>query len=99
MYNTFILSYDPISVKYTMNQLHAFVKAHGYTYQYYSPQVGTYIIKAAASIGQMAETYRGFFDGSQFFLAQIFPNLTGGALPQEMWTWLNADNPPPLVTY
>ncbi len=97
MYNTFVLSYDPLSNKFTQNQLLAFVRANALTYQYYAPSLGTYLIKSAANTIQMVDAYGGFFDGSNFFLAQVFPTLTGGALPLEIWDWVNAPTPPPLI--
>lgn len=96
MLNTFILSYDPLSDKYSLNQINAFIRANAYTYQYYMPLIGTYLIKSKADLLSLIDTYNGFFDGSNFFVAQIFPTVTGGALPQDMWDWINSDNPPPL---
>jgi hypothetical protein len=97
MYNTYILSYDPIASNYTLNQLNGFIRANAYTYQYYAPVLGTCLIKSSATITEMVDAYRYFFDGSNFFIAQLFPTLTGGALPQSMWDWMNSPSPPPLV--
>ena len=97
MYNTFILSYDPLAKNYTVNQLNAFVRSNALTYQYFSPTLGTYLIKSQATVHDMVDSYKGFFDGTNFFVAQVMPTLTGGALQQTMWNWLNSPVPPPLM--
>ena len=97
MYKNFILSYDPISTKFTLNQLNAFIRSNGGTHQYYAPFLGTVMIKSASTLSQLIESYRGFFDGDQFFLAEFPSQNTGGLLPRYAWDWVNSTTPPPLV--
>ncbi|MET1112006.1 MAG: hypothetical protein ABWX67_10825 [Allosphingosinicella sp.] len=85
-------------MNFSYNQLHAFVRANAFTYQYLSPSLGVYLIKSKASVAELVDAYRGFFDGAHFFIAQIYPQLTGGALPQAVWDWVNASDPPPLIS-
>lgn len=96
MYNTFLLSYDPLMVDPTPTRLVEFVRSNAYTYQYLAPFLGTVFIKSGAAGSDLVTSFNPFIRPSSFVLTQIFPWMTTGLLPQQYWDWINSAAPPPL---
>lgn len=87
--NNFVLSYSPFNAKLSENQLAHFVKFNRLVHGYYHPFLGTYVLKSEATTHDLTESFKGLFDGAAFLLVQFFENYAGGALPPEIWTWIN----------
>lgn len=96
MSNLFLLSYNPYDPKVSPNQVLASVRDNKYTFQYYQPYVGTYIIKSVFDLMSLSNSYKDHFDGTTFFIAQIYPGLSGGAMSPEIWNWINTGQLPAL---
>jgi hypothetical protein len=97
MYNTFLLSYDPLASDPTPARLIEFIRSNAYTYQYLTPFLGTVFVKSQASLVQMMGSYDPFISPNAFTLIEVSPILMSGLLPQAYWNWLNAAAPPPLA--
>lgn len=95
--NTYTLSFNPFEIKFSYSQLAIFVKENRKVFQWYSPFVGTYIIKSTEPLTTLTESFRGFFDGAPFLLTYCYPSLTGGAQPSNVWDWLNTGNLPAIT--
>ena len=96
MYNTFLLSYDPLMQNPTPDKLLQFVRSNVTTYQYLTPFVGSIFIKSQASLELLISSYNPFISPHSFTLIQIYPTLSTGLLPPAFWDWINAQTPPPL---
>ncbi len=93
---TYSLSFSPFETKISNNQLLAAIKDNRKIYQWYSPFIGTYILKSYEPLTSLAESFRGLFEGAPFILSVIYPAMTGGAQSDEVWNWLNTGNLPTL---
>jgi len=94
--NNFVLSYDPLVATVTPGQLLQYVKDSRSISSWYSPFMGTYLLKSELSAWQLSEQFRGVFAGAAFMVAQVWPGATGGAFSNEVWQWLNGVVIPPL---
>lgn len=87
--NTYTLSYNPLENRFSQAQLATFVKESRKVFQWYSPFMGTYVLKSEEPLTSLTESFRGFFDGAPFLLTACYPTFTGGAQPPNVWEWLN----------
>ena len=88
--NTYILSYDPLAKNFTITQLFAYVKDNKNIFQYYTPFAGCYVLKSNEPLSVLQQSFSGLFEGSQFLIVKIEPFQSTGALPAEIWPWLNS---------
>jgi hypothetical protein len=86
---TYLLAFNPHAGNFTITQLFAFISDNKKIYQYYTPFVGCYILKSSYDLTVVQNTLRGFFETAQFVVSEINPFSTGGALPAEIWPWVN----------
>ena len=96
MYRNYVLTYDPISMFSMHAQLLAFIQANAFTYQFFSPYIGLVLIKGTLDLQQMVDSYNSFFNGHNFFMAEVDSVKTGGRLDRAVWDWLNNPAPPPI---
>ena len=99
--NNFILSYNPFSATPTEGQLLNHVQVNRFISQYYQPFIGTYILKSDQPIGVLTESLKGLFETSPFMVNVLYPNMSGGSLPTDIWHWINygfIPAPPPPTT-
>ncbi|MEQ8312195.1 MAG: hypothetical protein RIA72_16030 [Sphingopyxis sp.] len=87
--NTYLLSYSPFEPKISYSQLATFIKDNRKVTQWYSPFLGTYVLKSVEPLSSLAESFRGAFDGAPFILTQAFPSHMGGAQTDLVWNWIN----------
>lgn len=88
--NTFVLSYNPLGLKLSATQLLGFIKESKNIFQWYSPFIGTYIIKSHGTIQTLQEVFSPIFDGDQYIISQVFHSHMNGVLPPTIWEWLQA---------
>lgn len=96
--NNFILTYNPFSVSPTAGQLLNHVQVNRFISQYYQPYAGTYLLKSDQSLSVVNESVAGLFEGSSYMLVHYAAGLSSGALPKEIWAWINFGSvpvPPP----
>lgn len=96
--NNFILSYNPFAVTPSAGQVLNHVQVSRNVHQYYQPFAGTYIIKSTLSAAALSDSLKGLFENTPYILAQLFPSVAGGTLPQEAWNWLNYGSVPQAPT-
>ena len=89
--NCYILSYNPFETKLSPNQLLGWIKESHKVYQWYSPFIGTYVLKSGENIAVLSEFFRTAFDGAPFLLTHANPAFVSGAQTPEVWTWINAN--------
>jgi hypothetical protein len=94
--NTYLLAYDPLAGNFSITQLFAFVKENKKLDQYYTPFAGCYILKSSFAMNELQRSFASFFEGSQFVISPIEPSQTGGALPKEIWLWVNSGQLPSI---
>ena len=87
--NNFVLSYSPFGGTPTEGQLLNHVQVNRYIEQYYQPFIGTYILKSNEIMMVISDSMKGLFESSPYMVHQLFPHLTGGSLPQDVWHWIN----------
>lgn len=92
--NSFILTYDALAANPTFGQILNHVQVNRNISQYYQPYVGSYLLKSEQSLGVLNESIKGLFDQSPFMLTQYKSDMTMGALPIEIWNWLNLGSVP-----
>jgi hypothetical protein len=90
--NTFVLSYNPLSVKLSATQLLGWIKESQNIKQWYSPFLGTYVLRSDQPLTTLVQGFTAAFDGDSFLISQISPSFTGGSLPPEIWNWINTGN-------
>lgn len=93
---TFVLAYDVFAGNFTITQLFSFIRDNKHVHQHYTPFAGCYVLKSAAGAAILEDTFRGFFENSQFIIAKIDATQTGGMLPQNVWPWVYSGNVPSI---
>lgn len=93
MYKTFIISYVPFMSEDDARKFAAFVQSNVTTHQFYFPFFGTILIKSSFDLNLIVRSYHDYLGGGLFFVAEIDPQKTGGALDPRMWEWVNSSNP------
>ena len=98
MYKTYLITFDPISSDPTPVKLVEYIRAHAYTYQFYTLNIGSIFIKSQAEKNQIIDSYKDFMAPTIWTISQIDnPAVNiGGSAPMPFWHWVNSDNPPPL---
>lgn len=101
--NNYLLSYNTFTLNPTESQLLNHMQVNRFIAQYYQPFMGTYILKSEQQISVVSESLKGFFNGSPYLLTQMFSELAGGSLPNDIWHWINhgyipAPPTPPTTT-
>ncbi len=91
---TYVLSFDPDSTAFKLNQLHSLIVSHRMIKSWYFAYRGTYLLKSDEALVNLTPSFRVFFDGAPFLLAFLMPEYTGGAFAQPIWDWVNADRVP-----
>ena len=98
--NTYVLSYNPLMTTLQPAQLLAFIKEARRIQSWYSPFIGTYLLKSEDSISAMNQMFSGIFNGELHTIALVFPTHIGGSLPPAVWNWINGVSPlNALVSY
>ncbi|MDG2532087.1 hypothetical protein P6144_00355 [Sphingomonas sp. HITSZ_GF] len=97
MIYTYVLSYNPIDARVTGTQLLTLIKESRRVLGWYSPFLGTYVLKSTEMTGPLSEMFRGLFDGSPFLLTHAIPTQMGGSLDPIIWNWINTGNVPALT--
>lgn len=87
----FILSYNPFEPKITAMQLLGWIKETPRIQQWYSPFLGTYFLKSNETLNSLTELFQTAFDGGQFVISAVHPQLVSGGLSGDVWSWVNAD--------
>ena len=98
MFNTYIVSYDPLMIDPSPLRFIEYVRGHALTYQFYSAFAGTLYVKSPATLGNLINSYRNFLQPNAWTIALLRePTInSGGAANSEFWAWLNSPVPPPL---
>jgi hypothetical protein len=94
---TYLLSYDPLGKSLNNTQLLAFIRDNRKVAQWYSPYLGTYLLKSGEPLFSLQETLSGIFDEDLFVIAPINAGWIGGRLPLNMWPWINGTAGIPLL--
>lgn len=95
--NIFILSFDPLGTKLSSVQLLGYIQSSRHIHQWYTPFLGTYIIKSDENLLALTEKLRTQFDGSFFLLTLFHPSFIGGSMPAEVWAWINPPQAPVIT--
>jgi len=95
--NNFLLTYDPLLPTVRGEQLLQYIKDSRSIAGFHSPYLGTVVLKSDLTVHLLAEQFRGIFIGAPFLLSQIYPVMTGGSQPHEVWAWLNSVPSPSLT--
>ena len=93
--NNFVLCYNCVSPNHSEGKLLNYVQYNRLIEQYYQPFIGTYFIKGTGTTVTLGQSFRGFFEEIPFFLVNFNSWHAAGAMPPEIWTWLNHGQVPP----
>lgn len=93
--NNFVLNYGYFSFGHDENKLLNFIRYNRLVSQYFQPFVGTFFLKSEAMPQALTESFRGHFGKDCFFLVDFPSWRASGALPPEIWQWLNHGQVPP----
>lgn len=98
MYNTYLITFNPLMIDPSPQRLLEFIRAHAYTYQYYVHHLGSVYVKSPVDLYKMINTYRDFLAPNVWTVVQVHnPQFsTGGSAPMAFWNWLNSASPPAL---
>ncbi len=96
MVNNFILTYNPFGLFPGEARLLNHVQINRYVDQYYQPYAVTYIFKSNQDVLTLNDSFRGLFQDTPYIVVMFSPTLSGGALSNEVWNWINTGWVPPV---
>lgn len=88
----YILSFDPTNPSISASQLAVFIRLSREIEGWYSPFLGTYMLKSNENLLALLKSFGEIFGNASFILVAANSAQVTGSLPSSVWAWFSEGN-------